>query len=78
MITFFKLDFSRLRSKVITYRSYKKFHEEKFLNDLKERDEYHIRPQRKLQIFNKNIFNLCKQTFGNQAPFVTKEFQKVI
>ena len=34
--TFFKLDFSRLRSKVITYRSYKKFHEEKFLNDLKE------------------------------------------
>ena len=84
--TFFKLDFSRLRSKVITYRSYKKFHEEKFLNDLKERDEDHIRPQRKLQIFNKNIFNLCKQTrslkkgilLGNQAPFVTKEFQKVI
>ena len=34
--TFFKLHFSRLRPKVITCRNYKKFHEEKFLNDLKE------------------------------------------
>ena len=54
--------------------------------NLKERDEYHNRPQRKLQIFNKNIFNFCKQThslkkgilLGNQAPFMTEEFQKVI
>ena len=37
MITaFFKLYFSRLRQKVIRYRNYEKFHEEKFLNDLKE------------------------------------------
>ena len=36
MITFFKLHFSRLRPKVITYRYYKKFDEEKFLNDLKK------------------------------------------
>ena len=28
--TFFKLHFSRLRPKVITYRNYKKFHEEQF------------------------------------------------
>ena len=34
--TFFKLHFSRPRLKVITYRNYKKFDEEKFLNDLKE------------------------------------------
>ena len=34
--TFFKLHFSRLRPKVVTYRNYKKFHEEKFLNNLKE------------------------------------------
>ena len=34
--TFFKLNFSRLRTKVITYRNYKTFGEEKFLNDLKE------------------------------------------
>ena len=34
--TFFKLHFSRIRPKVITYRNYKKFHEEKFLNDVKE------------------------------------------
>ena len=36
--TFFKLHFSRLRPKVITYRNYKKFDEEKFLNDLKEKN----------------------------------------
>ena len=34
--TFFKLHFSRLRPIIITYRNYKKFHKEKFLNDLKE------------------------------------------
>ena len=34
--TFFKLHFSRLRPKEITYRNYKNVHEEKFLNDLKE------------------------------------------
>ena len=30
------LHFLRLRTKVITYRNYKRFHEENFLNDLKE------------------------------------------
>ena len=34
--TFFKLHFSRLRPKLVTYSNYKMFHEEKFLNDLKE------------------------------------------
>ena len=34
--TFFKLNFSRRRPKVITYRNYKKFDEEKFCNDLEE------------------------------------------
>ena len=34
--TVFKLHFSRLRPKLITYRNYQKFHEEKFLNHLKE------------------------------------------
>ena len=34
--TFFKLHFSGLRPKEITYKNYKKFHEEKFLNVLKE------------------------------------------
>ena len=34
--TFFKLNFSRLRPKVIAYRNYKKFDEEKFLNGLKD------------------------------------------
>ena len=35
MTTFFKLHFSRLRPELITYRNYKKSHEEKFSNDLK-------------------------------------------
>ena len=34
--TFFKLHFSRLRPKEITYKNHKKFHEGKFLNVLKE------------------------------------------
>ena len=33
---FFKLHFSRFRPKVKTCRSYRKFHDEKFLNDPKE------------------------------------------
>ena len=36
--TFFKLHFPRFRPKVITYRNCKKFHEEKILNDLKEKN----------------------------------------
>ena len=36
--TFFKLNFSRLRPKVITYSYYKKFDKENFLNDQKEKN----------------------------------------
>ena len=38
MTTFFKLNFSRLRPKVITYSNYKKFDKENFLNDQKEKN----------------------------------------
>ena len=34
--TFFKINFSHLRSKVLSYRNYKNFGECKFLNDLKK------------------------------------------
>ena len=34
--TFFKSHFTRLRPKVITYRNYKKFDENVFLNDLRK------------------------------------------
>ena len=67
--TFFKLHFSRLRPKVITYRNYKKFHEEKFLNDLKETNIImndiimnEKDPDQNHQSLTKSFFNNCKQT----------------
>ena len=61
----------------MTYRNYKKFHEEKFLNDLKETN---IRIDEKDPIFNKNISNLVNKhapskkriVRGNQASVMTK------
>ena len=64
--TFFKLYFSRLRPKVITYRNYKKCGEGKFLNNLKERN---IRIDKKDP--NQNYRSLTKTflTFVNKhAP----------
>ena len=62
--TFFKLHFSRLRPKVITYRNYKKFHEEKFLNDLKETNIIMNEkdPNQNYQSLTKTLFSNCKQT----------------
>ena len=86
--TFFKLHFSRLRPKVITYRNYKKFDEEKFLNDLKEKnikiDEKD--PKQNYQSFTKTFLTFVNKHAplkkrimrGNKAPFMTKEFQKAI
>ena len=70
MITaFFKLHFSRLRPNVITYRNYKKFHEEKFLNDLKETniiiDEKY--PNQNYQSLTKTVI-----TFVNKHAFLKK------
>ena len=84
--TFFKLHFSRLRQKVITYRNYKKFHEEKFLNDLKETNiimnekdpnqNYQSLTKTFLTIVNKHAPLKKKIVRENQAPFMPKEFQK--
>ena len=86
--TFFKLHFSRLRPQVITYRNYKKFHEEKFLNDLKETNiimnekdpnqNYQSFTKTFLTIVNKHAPLKKKIVRGNQAPFMTKKFQKAI
>ena len=88
IITFFKLHFSRLRRKVITYRNYKKFHEERFLNDLKETNIIMKEkdPNQIYQSLTKNILTVVnkhaplrkKIVRGIQAPFMTKEFQKTI
>ena len=76
------------RPKVITYRSYKKFHEEKVLNDLKETNiimnendpnqNYQSLTKTFLTIVNKHGPLKKKIVRGNQAPFMTKEFQKAI
>ena len=86
--TFFKLHFSSLRPKVITYRNYKKFHEEKLLNDLKENNiivnekdpnqNYQSLTKTFLTIVNKHAPLKKKIVRGKQAPFMTKEFQKAI
>ena len=86
--TIFKLHFSRLRPKVITYRNHKKFHEKKFLNYLKETNiimnekdpNQNYQPLTKtfLTIVNKHASLKKKIVRGNQAPFMTKEFQKAI
>ena len=81
--TFFKLHFLRLRPKVITYRNYKKFHEEKFLNDLKETNNIMNDPNQSLTktfltIVKKHAPLKKKIVRGNQTLFMTKEFQKVI
>ena len=86
--TSFKLHFPRLRPKVITYRNYKKFNEEKILNDLKEMN---VRidekgPNQNYQSLTKTFLTfaikhapLKKRIMrGNEAPFITKEFQKAI
>ena len=88
IITFFKLHFSRLRRKVITYRNYKKFHEERFLNDLKETNIimkekdpnqiYQSLTKNFLTVVNKHAPLRKKIVRGIQAPFMTKEFQKTI
>ena len=61
---FFKLHFSRLKPKVITCRNYNKFHEEKFLNDLKETNIIMNEkdPSQNYQSLTKTFFINYKQT----------------
>ena len=78
MSSFFKSYFTRLRLKVITYRNYKKFDENVFLNDLQKLEikldeensesSYSLISNKFLEVVNKDAF----------SPFVTKEFKKAI
>ena len=86
--TFFKSHFSKLRPKVITYKNNKKCHEEKLLNDLKETNiivnekdpnqNYRSLTKTFLTILNKHAPLKKKIVRGNQAHFMTEEFQKAI
>ena len=86
--TFFKLHFPRLRPKVITYRNCKKFHEEKILNDLKEKNviinekdpnqNYQSLTKTFLTFVNKHTPLKERITWGKKVPFMTKEFQEAV
>ena len=86
--TFFKLHFSRRRPKVITYRNYKKFNEDKFLNYLKESNiimdekdtnqNYQFLTKTFLTVVSKHAPLKKRIVQGNQVPFMAKEIQKAI
>ena len=84
--TFFRLHFSRPRTKAITYRNYKKFHEEKILNDLKEayiiKDEkapnqnYQFLTKTFLTFVNKHASSKKRIARGNQDSLWLKNSKK--
>ena len=86
--TFFKSHFTRARPKVITYRDFKRFDENVFLNDLNKLDikldeensesSYSLISNKFPEVVNKHVPLKKKNLRGNDSPFVTKEFQKAI
>ena len=85
--TFLRSHFSRLKPKKIYYRNYKKFNEQKFLEDVKNtnfcfnsvdpNDNHELITDLFPKIVHKNA-PLKKFLRGNQAPFINKELRKAI
>ena len=86
--TFFKSHFTRQRPKVITYRNYKKFDENLFLNDLQKLDikldeensesSYSFMSNKFLEVVNEHAPLKKKVLRDNHSLFVTKELEKAI
>ena len=86
--TFFKSHFIRLRPRVITYRHYKKFDENVFLNDLRKLEikldeqnsesSYSLISNKFLEVLKKHAPLKKKVLKGNHSPSVSKEFQKAV
>ena len=85
--TFVKACSSKLKTKVIFYRSYKKFNESDFLCSLKKANfdlkndpnqNYKYLTDKFLGIVNKHAPLKKKFVRGNNAPFMNREFQKEI
>ena len=84
--TFFKASSSKLRTKVIYYRSYKKFNESDFLCSLKKANfdffkydpnqNYNLLTGKFLDIVNKHAPLKKKFVRGDNASFMNREFQK--
>ena len=86
--TFFKACSSKLKTKVIYYRSYKKFNESDFLCSLNKANfdffkndpnqNYNLLTDKFLGLANKHAPLKKKFVRGNNAPFMNREFQKEI
>ena len=86
--TLFKTNFSGLRPKVLSYRSYKNFIESKFLNDLNKtiisfgnenpNQNYNVLSNRFLEVVNVHAPLKTKIVRVNDAPFVDKQLRKAI
>ena len=86
--TFFKACSSKLKTKVIFYRSYKKFNESDFLCSLKKANfdflkndpnqNYNLLADKFLCIVNKHSPLKKKHVRGNNALFMNREFRKEI
>ena len=86
--TFFKACSSKLKTKVIYYRSYKKFNESDFLWSLNKANfdffkndpnqNYNLLTDKFLGLADKHAPLKKKFVRGNNAPFMNREFQKEI
>ena len=86
--TFMKSYFSRLKPKVIHYRNFKRFDEQKFIDDIKNADfSFETDDPNENYSALTNTFSLIvekhaplkkKIVRGNHAPFITKDLRKAI
>ena len=86
--TFFKACSSKLKTKVIYYRSYKKFNELDFLCNLNKTnfDFFKNDPNQNYNLLTDKFLGLAKKhaplkkkfVRGSNAPFMNREFQKEI
>ena len=86
--TFLSSHFSRLNSKTIYYRNYKKINKQNFLKDVKNTnfyfnsdnsiDIYELITDLFSKIANKHVPLKTKFVRGNQGPLINKELRKAI
>ena len=86
--TFIKSHFSRLKPKIIHYRNFKRFDEQKFIADVKNADfSFETDDPNENYSALTNTFSLIvekhaplkkKIVRGNHAPFITKDLRKAI
>ena len=81
-VTDFKMSFQNLQPKIITYRDYKNFDNEKFRSDIFKMNLSTTELERFLKtvfhIFNKHARIKRKYIRATEAPFMTKDLHKAI